>query len=106
MASFWATFGVVDNRAKSGGTQPVMQGRAQEGMTALTTSGASQIVQRAAVDWVAPDEGAVTMRADGNVWVMIAAAPVAAAAANFFLAANERMEFTVETGDKIAVINV
>ena len=105
MATFWATFGIVDNRARSGGTLPVMKGRGQLGLTALTTSGSSQIVQRAAADFSAADDGALTFRCDGAVWVMIAAAPTAAAGANFYLAANERLEFSVEAGDKIAVIN-
>ncbi|MCH7865943.1 MAG: hypothetical protein IIC56_12105 [Proteobacteria bacterium] len=77
----------------------------QLGLTALTTSGSSQIVQRSAADFSAADDGALTFRCDGAVWVMIAAAPTAAAGANFYLAANERLEFSVEAGDKIAVIN-
>ncbi len=105
MATFWATAGIVDNRARSGGTQPVMKGRGMLGLTALTTSGGSQTVQRSGSDWTAIEEGALTCRCDGAIWIMIAASPTAAAAATFYLAANERLEFSVETGDKIAVIN-
>ncbi len=106
MATFWATFSVVENRARKGiEAMPVLQGRGAEGMTALTTSGTSQIVQRSAVDWTAPDTGFVTLRADGAVWVRFAAAPTAAVGSDLYVAANERREFSVKNGDKLAVID-
>ena len=105
MATFWLTYGTVDNRARSGGTQPVLHGRSLLGAAALSTSGSSQTIQRAAVDFSMPDHGMITVRSDGAVWVHIAAAPTAAAGVAFYLAAAERMEFSVEPGDKIAVIN-
>ena len=105
MATFWATFTTVHNVAKSGGALKLIKGRDAEGLTALTTSGSSQIVQRSAADWSAPDTGAVSVRADGAVWIHIDASPTAVAATDHFLAANERLEFAVESGDKIAVIN-
>ena len=105
MATFWATFSTVQNIPRSGGGLKLVKGRDAEGMTALTTSGSSQIVQRSAADWSAPDSGAVSMRANGAVWVHIAAAPTAVAATDHYVAANERIEIAVESGDKIAVIN-
>lgn len=103
MATFWATFTTVRNTPRSGGALNLIKGRDAEGMTPLTTTGASGIVQRSASDWVAPATGAISVRCTGAVWVHIAAAPEAAPETDHYLAANERLEFGVETGDKIAV---
>ena len=103
MATFWATFNYVENRARTGDTMPVMKGSDAEGMTILTTTGASGIVQRSATDWVAPDRGIVSMRCNGAVWVHVDASPEAAPGIDHYLAADERREFSVQTNDKIAV---
>jgi len=106
MATFWATYNTVENRGRVGyESQPVMKGRDAEGLTALTTSGTSQIVQRAAADWAAPDTGYVTLRCDGAVWVHFALVPVAAASTDWYIPANETRDFSVMAGDKIAVID-
>ncbi len=104
MASFWATYNVVSNRALTN-TMPVMKGADAEGLTILTTSGSSQIVQRSATDWKAPSHGYVSVRSDANVWVHIDASPTAVAATDWYIAANAYREFSVEPGQKIAVIN-
>ncbi len=103
MATFWATFTTVRNTPRSGGSLNLIKGRDAEGLTVLTTSGTSQIVQRSASDWEAPSTGALVVRTDGAVWLHFAAAPVAAASTDHYLAANESKEYGVETGDKIAV---
>ncbi len=112
MAIFWVTFAAVENRARSGGTIPVMKGRGAVGLEPLTTTTSTLIAQDAAGDWSAPRNGTVTIQADVALWVHVAAAPVAVkgvanttVGAAFYLAANERLELTVETGDKLAVIN-
>ena len=106
MATFYATFAQVSVRDNDGQViAEVMKGRGAEGLTALTTSGASGIAQRSSADWSAPADGYVTMRATGAVWVRIAAAPTAAAGADFFLGADERFDVAVVEGDKIAVID-
>lgn len=105
MASFWATFNKIDNRAKTN-TMPVMRGADAEGLTVLTTSGSSQIVQRSATDWKAPNHGYVVIRASSAVWVHIDPAPVAVASTDWYIPATETRDFSVKPGDKIAVINV
>ena len=106
MASFWATFTTVRNAVQSGGALKLIKGRDAEGLTVLTTSGTSQIVQRSAADWSAPDVGALSVRADGAVWIHIDASPTAAASVDHYLASGERLEFGVQAGDKIAVKDV
>ncbi len=105
MASFWATFNKIDNRALTD-TMPVMRGRDAEGLTVLTTSGTSQIVQRSAADWEAPNHGFVTVRASAAVWMHIAAAPTAVASTDWYIPATETRDFSVQPGDKIAIIDV
>ncbi len=112
MATFWATFAAVENRARSGGTLPVMKGRGAVGLEPLTTTTGSLVIQDASGDWSAPRNGTVTIQTDLAQWVAIAASPTAivgvantTAGVDFYLAANERLELTVETGDKIAVID-
>ncbi len=105
MSTFLATFAHVDNRGRSGVTQPVLQGRDSLGLTALTTDGTSKIAQRSLADWTATRSGNLTIRANGAVWVQVKAAPVAAAGADLYMASGERLELTVEVGDKIAVTN-
>lgn len=108
MTVFRATFGLTDNQhvsIKPGPGNPVFRGRGANGLDELTTSGASQIVQDGGGDWTAPQTGYVRMKADGEVWVKIAAAPTAAAEADWDMLASERLELAVEEGDKIAVIN-
>ncbi len=105
MASFWATFNKIDNRALTE-TMPVMRGSDAEGLTVLTTSGTSQIVQRSAADWSAPNHGYVVIRASAAVWVHIDPAPVAVASTDWYLPATETRDFSVQPGDKIAVIDV
>ncbi len=111
MATFWATFGNVDNRARTGGTLPVMKGRHAVGLEPLSVSGTSQVIQFNSADWVASLAGTVTLQADGAVWVAIAATPVAVKGVagvtdgvTFYIGTNERLDLTVEVNDKIAVI--
>ena len=94
MATFWATFANVDNRAKSGGTPPVLQGRGSLGLTPLTTTGASGIMQRSSTDWIAPRSGNVTLRGSAAAWVQIAAVPEAAPGADLYIALGERIAET------------
>ncbi len=112
MATFWATFANVDNRARSGSTLPVMKGRGALGLEPLTTTSGSKKVQSSGADWSASRAGNVTLQASAAVWVEIAASPTAVAGVaetsdgtTFYLAANERVELTVETGDSVAVID-
>ncbi len=104
MASFWATFNVVDNRARTE-TLPVTKGSAAEGLTVLTTSGTSQIVQRSAADWETPNHGYLTVRCDAAVWIHIDPSPTAAASTDWYIPADETRDFSVEPGEKVAVIN-
>ena len=104
MASFWGTFNKVEGRAKAT-TMPVMRGANAEGLTVLTTSGSSQIVQRSAADWKAPNHGFLTVRASVAVWIHIDASPTAVAATDWYIPADETRDFSVEPGEKIAVIN-
>ncbi len=113
MATFWATFANVENRARSGGTLPVMRGGTGAlGLEPLTTSSSSQNVQNGAGDWTASRDGNITIQSSAAVWLAIAASPTAVAGVagsingvHFYLAANERLELTVETSDKLAVID-
>ncbi len=104
MATFWATHNIVGNRARTT-TMPVMRGSDAEGLTAITPSGSSQIVQRSGADWTCPNHGFLTIHCDGAVWVHIDPTPVAVAATDWYIPANETRDFEVEPGDKIAVIN-
>ncbi len=104
MATLRVTAGQVRGRARSGGTPPVMRGANAEGLTSITTSGTSQIVQRAASDWEAgADTEFVRLWCDGNVWIHIDAAPVAVADIDHYLPSGAWLELSVASGDKIAV---
>ena len=62
-------------------------------------------MQLAAADWLCADPAYATIKCDGAIWVQVAAAPTAAAATGFYLAADERMELAIEVGEKIAIID-
>ncbi len=109
MATFWATFNVVSNRALTD-TMPVLRGADAEGLRPITTSGTSQIVQRDSGDWTAPNHGYLTVRCDGAVYIHIDTSAVAVSGAvgatdpvDWYIASGERRDFSVEPGQKIAV---
>ena len=108
MAIFRSTFALADNQHSSNRPGPgnqVFHGRGANGLTELSTSGTSGLVQDGGSDFSAPQAGLVSMRATGPVWVQVAAAPVAAVAADFFLDLGERLTLELEEGDKVAVID-
>lgn len=111
MATFWAGYNIVGNRAKTT-TMPVVRGSDAEGLRPITTSGSSQIVQRVGVDWKSPNHGFITVRCDGAVWIHIDPSPTAVAGAagatdpvDWYIPANETRDFEVQPGEKIAVID-
>lgn len=111
MATFWATHNIVDNRSKTT-TLPVMRGVDAEGLRPITTSGTSQTVQRGGADWTCPNHGYLTIRCDGAVWIHIDASPTAVKGVagatdpvDWYIPANETWDFSVEPGDKLAVID-
>lgn len=106
MATFRATFCQVQNQTNaSGKSMPVLRGRGAVGLTELTTSGTAGNVQSGGSDFTAPRSGYVTVVCDGAVWVKFATDPTAAVGDAYYLKADERMEFSLETGDKISVID-
>lgn len=109
MAIFRSTFALSDNqhprnRPEATGKE-VLQGRGANGLTELTTTVTSGLVQDGGSDFAAPQDGYVTMHASAAMWVKIAAAPTAAVASDFYMEALERLELAVQEGDKIAVID-
>ena len=111
MAIFYATFNVVSNRALTN-TMPVLKGVDAEGLRPITTSSSSQTLQRGGADWSAPNHGYVSVRGDADMWIHIDTSPTAVKGAvgatdgiDWFIAANAYREFSVEPGEKIAVIN-
>jgi hypothetical protein len=73
----------------------------------LTTSGTSQLLQATGGgNWSAPGNGMVSFVCDGAVNVIAGTGtPTAVATAGTYVGANERVFFTVRTGEKIAAIN-
>lgn len=105
MASFYATFFRVSNRGLGGGVQPVPQAGDALGCTVLTTGASSVIVQRSAADFVAPFDGYLRIRSTGAVWVQVGTAPTAAAASDWYIPADTDVDFSMNDGEKIAVID-
>ncbi len=108
MAVFRSTFGLADsqhmaNRPDRG--EGVFIGRGANGLDELTTTGTTGKVQDGGGDFAAPQDGYVTMRCTGPVWVHVAEAPVAVVAKGFFMDLGERLTLWVVEGDKLAVID-
>lgn len=107
MTQIKVTFSTVNNFADAlGRTQPVMQASGAEGLTPLTTGGAAGIVQRAAVDWVAPANGYISIYSGVATWVRVSSAGSAAApGVDWDFDPAERRDFSILKGEKISAIN-
>lgn len=105
MATLHASFMRVQNRSLTGGTMPTPDLSSAVRLTTLTTSAASQIVQLSGSDFEAPGDGFMFVICDGAVNIASGATPTASNAAGVYLAANERGDFSVRAGDKVAVID-
>lgn len=107
MATFRATFFTVGEnaRAETGSTMPVPPIDNGTGLAELTTSGTADNVEDGSGEWVAPSDGFVRLHCDGAVWVTAAADPTAAVGTDYYVPANETLEFSISSGSKISVID-
>jgi hypothetical protein len=107
MATFYATFFPIGNYSAHGRDHTIGTGKGALGLTALTTSGSAQTVQRASASWTAPSDGFVVVYCDGNVRVAAGeTAAVGASPVGHFVPGTQLYPLSITAGESLSVIDV
>lgn len=105
--TLYATFGHLSIKDGHGsGQPPALDGDSAEGLD-VASVGASALLQRDGADWVAPNDGTLTVASDGGLaWLRVGDNTVTAEAGkDHFVRDGERYELTVRKGQSVAAFS-